>query len=375
MSNTTNFVLDIAECSFSDYDEMRAFVEEREQHTEWLEQGVRELLFGSLHKEPLCAPLYAEKMGVSTEAVEDTMDGAGLKLTVSCGTRPVGMSAVASIINRAGLKFEGFKKLRNGNLESLKSVLNMLMDVSSGAVHVKVADEKIRAVHSGKYAVIRADRLLDIVKGYFDREWTGATFDEGYFSHEWMREVIDLSAHKDDFFGLIPSGVFATATPAFVLSSSDIATSAVTLIPSMKIGGVCVPMTRAVKIEHTGEDMEGRVSDALNMVLAYFQGAVADMQALEKVEVKHGVNALKRLLKDGGMPKKCAWEAIEAFEAMYGGGPVSAMEVYLAAVDAYGAVLRDHAQDKRKIFVAADCVARVANARWSDVDKPGEVNF
>lgn len=375
MENTKNFVLDAAEAVFSDYGEMRAFVEEREKNTEWLEQGVRELTFGALYEEPLCAAVYAQAMGVSTEAVEDTMMGAGLKMTVSSGTRPVGASGVASIISRAGLKAEGFKKLRNGNLESLKSVLNMLLDVSSGAVHIKVADEKVRAVHSGKYAVIQGDRLLDIAKDYFDQNWPGATFEEGYFSHEWMREVIDLAAHKDDFFGRIPSGIFAAATPAFVLSSSDIATSAVTLTPSMKISGACVPMTRTVKIEHVGEDMEGRVADAMQMILSYFQGAVADIQALEKIELKHGTNALKRLLRDGGMPKKCAWEAIEAFDAMYGGSPVTAMEIYLAAVDAYSAVLRDHKDDKRKIFEAADCVARVANARWSDVDKPGEVNF
>ncbi|HAG65993.1 MAG TPA: hypothetical protein DCL51_09700 [Ruthenibacterium lactatiformans] len=375
MNNAQNFVLDNAEISFSNYDEMRAFVEEREKNTEWLEQGVREIVFGALHDEPLCAPVYAEKMHVSTEAVEDTMAGAGLKLTVSSGTRPVGASAVSSIINRAGLQAAGWKKLRNGNLESLKSVLNMLMDVSSGAVHIKVADEKIRAVHSGKYTPIRADRLLDIVKGYFDKEWPNTTFEEGYFCHERMQEVIDLSQYKDDFFGRIPTGIFQTATPAFVVYSSDVATSAVTLVPSMKLGGVCVPMTKAVKIEHMGEDLETRVADALEMILAYFQGAVADMQALDKVVVNHGTNALKRLLKDGGMPKKCAWEAIEAFEAMYGSNPVTATEIYLAAVDAYSAVLREFPQDKCKILMAADCVARVANARWTDVDKPGEVKF
>ena len=48
MKNAPNFVLDDAEISFANYDEMRAFVEEREKNTEWLEQGVRELVFGAL---------------------------------------------------------------------------------------------------------------------------------------------------------------------------------------------------------------------------------------------------------------------------------------------------------------------------------------
>lgn len=195
-----------------------------------------------------------------------------------------------------------------GTAKSIKAGERVFYTEKGDYLVVALADEKIRAVHSGKYTAIRTDRLLDIVKGYFDREWPTATFEEGYFSHERMQEVIDLAQYKDDFFGHIPTGIFQSATPAFVVYSSDVATSAVTLVPSMKLGGVCVPMTKAVKIEHMGEDLEARVSDALAMILAYFQGAVADMQALENVEVKYGTNALKRLLKDGGMPKKCAWE-------------------------------------------------------------------
>lgn len=151
MKNAPNFVLDDAEISFANYDEMRAFVEEREKNTEWLEQGVRELVFGALHEEPLCAPVYADKMHVSTEAIEDTMAGAGLKLTVSSGTRPVGASAVASIINRAGLQAAGWKKLRNGNLESLKSVLNIVVcmfdrdNVVANTV-VRDLDEEMRII-------------------------------------------------------------------------------------------------------------------------------------------------------------------------------------------------------------------------------------
>ena len=45
METARNFVLDNAEISFTDYNEMRAFVEEREKNTEWLEQGVRELFW------------------------------------------------------------------------------------------------------------------------------------------------------------------------------------------------------------------------------------------------------------------------------------------------------------------------------------------
>lgn len=374
----TNFICDSAEATFDNMAEMQTFVAERVQQTEWLEEGVRNVIFDSLHDEPLCAPEYARKMGVSALAVEDTMDvnSAGLALTTSIGKRPVGWSAVKSIADRAGLMPGGFEKLRKGNREHLKTVLNLMFDVSSGAVQIKVADEKVRAVHSGRYAVINADRLLEIVKEYFDDNWPAAKFVNGYYSHELMRESINLEAYKDIFFEKLPQdSVLAGATPAFVLSSSDIATSAVKLIPCLNMGGVTVPMAKEIAIPHVGEDIEARVQNGLEKLLAYFQANAADLQALETVTVKNGKNALVRCLKTGGMPKACAGEAVEGFVAMYGTDQVTALEVYLAACDAYSYVVRDYPNDHMKIFAAADCVARVAATRWSDVDIPGEVEL
>ena len=40
--------------------------------------------------------------------------------------------------------------------------------------------------------------------------------------------------------------------------------------------------------------------------------------------------------------------------------------------EAYAAVVRNHAQDAKKIFTAADCVARCARTLWSTMDMPGK---
>ena len=76
--------------------------------------------------------------------------------------------------------------------------------------------------------------------------------------------------------------------------------------------------------------------------------------------------------KSGGMPKQEALEALEGFDAVYGDMPVTALDIYLAVCDAYAGVVRNHTQDAKKIFAAADCVARCARTRWSDVDMPGK---
>lgn len=373
----SNFIYDNAEASFKDGDEMELFVRERAHNTQWLTEGIRDVRFNALHDEPICAPEYARQMGVSAISVEDTMQGAGLTLVTSIGTRPVGASAVKSVADRAGVTPGGFEKLRNGNRESLKTVLNLMFDVSSGAIQVKLADEKIRAVHSARYATLDNEKLFGIIKNYFATTWPKSTFKEGYFSHEQMREVFDLSAYKADFFGRLPAdSVVKSGSPVFVMASSDIATSAIRLIPSMDLGGVIVPLSKEICIPHLGEDIEGRVAGAMEALLAYFEGAAADLNALSAVQLRHGKNALIRVLKSNAFPKSCAGEAVEGFCAMYAPDEqVTAMDVYLAACDAYSNVCRDHAMDKKKIFAAADGLARVARTRWADVDLPGEVEL
>jgi hypothetical protein len=51
---------------------------------------------------------------------------------------------------------------------------------------------------------------------------------------------------------------------------------------------------------------------------------------------------------------------------------VTAMDIYLSVCEAYAAVVRNHAQDAKKIFTAADCVARCARTLWSTMDMPGK---
>lgn len=107
-------------------------------------------------------------------------------------------------------------------------------------------------------------------------------------------------------------------------------------------------------------------------MLAYFDDAATDLDKLRNVQVRNSKAALVRVLKSGGMPKQEAMEALEGFDVAYGDSSVTALDIYLAVCDAYAGVVRNHTQDAKKIFAAADCVARCARTRWSDVDMPGK---
>ena len=72
------------------------------------------------------------------------------------------------------------------------------------------------------------------------------------------------------------------------------------------------------------------------------------------------------------MPKEESREALAAYDMWHASGNVTAMDIYLSVCEAYAAVVRNHAQDAKKIFTAADCVARCARTLWRTMDMPGK---
>lgn len=370
-----DFTLDGAEAQYKagEYDKLLAQCKQDAANTKWLEEGIRDIRFEASHDEPLCADEYAKQMKVSEEAVLDTQQNAGLNLTTCIGKKPVGDSAVRSICDRGMIGMNCYELLRKERRESLKEVLNLILAERKGAVQVKYSYDKVRAVHSARYAAIGNDKLLKIMDDYMDQNWPDREFEGGYLSHELMKVVIDLGAYKQQFFRKLPSGFSAGYTPAVMMISSDVAASAVRLIPCLNMGsGIVAPMAKDVAIPHIGEDIAARVTNAFVALLAYFDDAATDLDKLRNVLIRNSKAALVRVLKSGGMPKQEALEALEGFDAVYGDMPVTALDIYLAVCDAYAGVVRNHTQDAKKIFAAADCVARCARTRWSDVDMPGK---
>lgn len=370
-----DFTLDGAEAQYKagEYDKLLAQCKQDAANTKWLEEGIRDIRFEASHDEPLCADAYAKQMKVSEEAVLDTQQNAGLNLTTCVGKKPVGDSAVRSICDRGMIGMNCYELLRKERRESLKEVLNLILAERKGAVQIKYSYDKVRAVHSARYAAIGNDKLLKIMNDYMDQNWPDREFEGGYLSHELMKVVIDLGAYKQQFFRKLPSGFSAGYTPAVMMISSDVAASAVRLIPCLNMGsGIVAPMAKDVAIPHIGEDIAARVTNAFVALLAYFDDAATDLDKLRNVQVRNSKAALVRVLKSGGMPKQEAMEALEGFDVAYGDSSVTALDIYLAVCDAYAGVVRNHTQDAKRIFAAADCVARCARTRWSDVDMPGK---
>lgn len=374
VQNPDFFINDASEKAFKEgeYQELVDFCKWDASKTEWLDEGIRDILFEASYDEPLCAPEYAKKLKVSEEAILDTQQHAGLNLTTSIGKKPVGESATRNICSRAMIGMNCYELLRKNNRGSLKEVLNLILAERKGTTRIKFSHEKIRAVHSGRYAAISNDELLEIMDEYMAQNWPDHEFISAYVSHELMQVVIDLSAYKQQFFRKLPPELCRGYAPAVVMISSDVAESAVRLIPAFNTGGVIAPMAKEVAIPHIGDNIEDRVRNAFTALLAYFDDAATDISKLSTIPINYGKATLVRVLTKYGMPKEESREALAAYDMWHASGNVTAMDIYLSVCEAYAAVVRNHAQDAKKIFTAADCVARCARTLWSTMDMPGK---
>ena len=316
VQNPDFFINDASEKAFKEgeYQELVDFCKWDASKTEWLDEGIRDILFEASYDEPLCAPEYAKKLKVSEEAILDTQQHAGLNLTTSIGKKPVGESATRNICSRAMIGMNCYELLRKNNRGSLKEVLNLILAERKGTTRIKFSHEKIRAVHSGRYAAISNDELLEIMDEYMAQNWPDHEFISAYVSHELMQVVIDLSAYKQQFFRKLPPELCRGYAPAVVMISSDVAESAVRLIPAFNMGGVIAPMAKEVAIPHIGDNIEDRVRNAFTALLAYFDDAATDISKLSTIPINYGKATLVRVLTKYGMPKEESREALAAYD-------------------------------------------------------------
>lgn len=173
----TNMILDNAEFFTSEPQELMDFFQEREESAVWYSDETNcradDIRFKPIFDEPICVPAEVSKLKAaktvkfdsSEEAYADTMYapdfgyyGSTQMMFVGGHLYPVGISAIKGMTERAGIKVEGWDKLRKANPSDLSDVLGKFMKATDGYLTVLVEDEKVRAVNSGRYVEIKTER-------------------------------------------------------------------------------------------------------------------------------------------------------------------------------------------------------------------------
>ena len=399
------FIKDNAEFATKDFSEMINFLDEREQkdNYKWFsdEDGItiKDVHFYPIEPEPIVASCHmtelqknaAATFEASEEAFMDSMycpsfglEGSSQVIEIGGKLFPVGKSAIKGILERAGIKSEGYKKLMEYDAKELSNVLNSFFKASKGGVCLLVQDEKVRAVNSDRYGICPISFVAQTTEAWIRNNYPDAEVTSAYTNHEFSAWTVDLIDYTDDIFSGADRLKQLGFTPAIIVQTSNTLSSSVTIKPSIIKGNIVFPVGKPIATPHVGKgdtssrSLQIKETVLQNFALAYasVSNAVTDIQNLEKVTVKNAYNALLRAMKAVGMPKMQGMEAAEIFEQIHYGKPATALECYLSIVDAYSFVVRDNPHDIKKQFEVGECVTKAMRIDWEKLGNiPGSFSW
>ena len=158
-------------CTFKEPGEFLDFLRERKEHSQWLTAPSRSLQLQSIERDSAFGNLYMQlyQHNGRAEILADTMENTSIMLSVHGKEYPVRSCALKTILERARISGHALNKVSK---EVFTQIMNYCLGVASGDSLIKVADEKVSAVHGGDpddYAVLEMLPLFERVQDYLER--------------------------------------------------------------------------------------------------------------------------------------------------------------------------------------------------------------
>ena len=159
--------------TFRESEEFLRFLKDRKDNSKWMTAPSKSLQFQSIERDTSLGNLYMQiyQHNGREDLLNDTMDNTSLLLSVNGCEYPVRSCALKTILERARISGHALNKVSN---TVFTQILNYCMDVASGDSLIKVADEKISAVHGGDpkdYAILEMLPLFQKVKDYLENQF------------------------------------------------------------------------------------------------------------------------------------------------------------------------------------------------------------
>ena len=366
--------------SFSSPGDFLRFLGERAKNSSWLTAKSKDLTFEAMDKvDP--TELFGSVTS-SDEALMDTMENTSLLMTVHGSKYPVRSCALKTVLERARISGTALNKVSR---DVFAEILNCCMGVASGDSLIRIADEKVSAVHGGDpkdYAVMEMLPLFEHVCDYVNRVFPGNHFVTAHFDHLMVTAIWRFDGQSDKLLdtyrrevaakGLNPNGI----VPALRFTTSDVGWSGANLYPIFLHGNGdrIIPLGYPIKTDHrSGVDLT-YFDSQLNLLYSRFCDAVQAQTKLLDIEIQYPDTALLGVLKRIGAPRKASYEALDYFLAIHGSSPCTAYELYMQMSDVVFSAQCDGASALR-ISQLEETVARALHVNWREYDHPGPVKW
>ena len=370
--------------SFSESGDFFQFLSARQARSKWMTAPSKELRFEPVERGSTLGNLYMQIYDHNGDAdvLEDTMENTSLLLKVDGKDYPVRSCAIKTVLERARISGHALNKVSK---TVFAEILNYCMGVASGDSLIKIADEKVSAVHGGDpkdYTVMEMLPLFKATSDFLNREYPGNTFMTAHFDHSIATAIWRLDGQADNLLDAYHREIAAKGlqtekmVPALRFSTSDVGMSGANLYPIFLVGAESriVPLGYSIRTEHkNGVDMQ-YFEEQLRLVYAQFEKALDKQVQLMNIEIRYPVTTLMRVLKRIKAPKKASYEAMDYFVAIHGDSPCTAYELFMQMSDVIFSAQCDGASGLR-IAQLEEIVSRALNVNWHEYDHPGDFKW
>lgn len=373
-------------CAFDDPGDFIQFLKERKENSRWMTAPSRNLVFESLEKNTQMGELYLKLYDHDgrAEIIADTMENTSLLLKVNGETYPVRSCAIKSILERARISGHALNKVSKS---IFTQILNYCMDVASGDSLIKVADDKVSAVHGGDpkdYAILEILPLVQCVRSILDRDFAGNHFLTANFDHSIVTAIWSLDGQANELMetyrqAVAEKGVTEamSARPGLRFTTSDVGVSAANLYPILLLGGSnrIIPLGDPLKLDHkNGADLDAFAS-SMDQLYACFKESIERQQQLLNVEIRYPYTTMLGVLKRIGITKKMSYEVADLFAGQSGvSSGCNAYQLYLAMSDVIFLAQCEGASAYR-IAQLEENIARALRINWHEYDRPGDFKW
>lgn len=370
--------------SFSESGDFFQFLSDRKARSKWMTAPSNELRFEPIEKGSTLGNLYMQiyDHNGAADVIEDTMENTSLLLKVDGKDYPVRSCAIKTVLERARISGHALNKVSRS---VFAEILNYCMGVAAGDSLIKIADEKVSAVHGGDpkdYTVMEMLPLFKATRDYLDREYPGNQFVTAHFDHSIATAIWRLDGQADELLDtyhreIAAKGLTASKLiPALRFSTSDVGMSGANLYPIFLAGGNSriIPLGYPIRTEHkNGYDLE-YFEEQLGLVYAQFEKAIDKQVQLMNIEIRYPATTLMRVLKRIKAPKKASYEALDYFVALHGEDPCTAYDLFMQMSDVIFSAQCDGASGVR-IAQLEEIISRALSVNWHEYDHPGDFKW
>ncbi len=360
-----------------------AFIEEREENSDWEKVKSSELRFYPIADGQRASSMLEEKLREKGKecVFKDTMEHTRLILKVRDELYPIRSCAIKTILERARVSGNALNKVQK---TELAQILNYCMKVAGGDALLRFCEDKISAVHGGDasdYAVLKTPELFRRTVEYLQDNFSGYTFAGASYDHSIVTAVWSLD-NEEALLKEYKESLQTHGLPCdeiqlgLRLTTSDTGQSGANLYPMIFFGSELrnIPLGSPLKLHHKNKADLARFDEQLNLLYAQYSKALGDMQSMMDVYVLHPINAMLGVMKRIGVPKKYATLIAEDYRLKCGDTACSVYEAYLQISEVIYLMQCDGAGGS-KIVMMEENIARAVHLRWKDYDFAGEYHW